>query len=161
MEAFAARHSRWRLGLLFALSLSFVALGLLFAIETRDAAGLVFGGIATAFFGLCAVVIGFRVFDRRVQVRIDCEGIFCRSWSDHAIGWEDIAEVSTWNHRGQRFIILSLKDRARHPPRRGLAAWTAGANRRLTGGDVPLGLTGSDRGFAQALGAIQHFRREP
>lgn len=76
MEAFTARHSSWRLALLFALSFGFVA--------------------------LC-------------------------------------------------FILATM---------RAMSALDAGANRRLTGGDVPLGLTGMGRGFAQALDAIQHFRRE-
>lgn len=159
MEEFTARHSRWRLALLFALALGFVALGFVLALDASDAGGLVIGGLSAGFFGLCAVVIGRKAFDTRVQLRIDRQGVFSRGWSDGVIGWDGISEVSTWHHRGQRFVVLSLKDRAAWPPRPGLAAWTAGINRRLTGGDIPIGLTGMDRGFDEAVAAIEHFRK--
>ncbi|QIQ86631.1 STM3941 family protein [Erythrobacter sp.] len=159
MEVFIARYSRWRLGLLFALALGFVALGFFLMFETGDGGGIVIGGLSTGFFGLCALLIGRKAFDTRVQLRIDRQGVFTRGWSDGVIGWDGISEVSTWHHRGQRFIILSLEDRAVHPPRPGLAAWTAGINRRLTGGDVPIALTGMDRGFDEAFAAIEHFRK--
>jgi hypothetical protein len=34
----------------------------------------------------------------------------------------------------------------------------AGANRALTGGDISISLTGTDRKFAEALSAVERFR---
>ncbi|MEE4206790.1 MAG: STM3941 family protein [Erythrobacter sp.] len=156
MEEFTARPSRWRLGLLCASSLGFVVIGLVLALDRTDAVGQAIGWANAGFFGLCAGVIGRQAFDRRVQLRIGREGIQWTRWSDAVIGWDEIEAVGTWSHGGQRFIVLDLADPARFPGS-GLQGWLAGANRRLTGGDIAIALTGTDRSVAEALAAIDHF----
>ena len=54
-------------------------------------------------------------------------------------------------------IVLQLRDPGRFPGR-GLAAVLAKANRELTGGDISISLTGTDRTTEEALRAINQFR---
>ena len=41
---------------------------------------------------------------------------------------------------------------------RGLAAKLAFLNRKLTGGDISISMTATDRSYDEAMAAIEHFR---
>ena len=167
MQDFVALPSRWRLALMALGAAAFVAIGLwmagMFGAAPRtdrysaDATNAI-GWICVAFFALCGVAIVRRLFDTRAQVRIGPHGILWVRLSDRTIPWSDITDITEWSHRGQRMIILHLRDPARWPPR-GVSALLAGANRALTGGDVAISLTGTDRSFDEAVAAIGRFRR--
>ena len=115
------------------------------------------GWFALIFFGLCSVAWGRRLFDKREQVRIGAAGIRLRSWSEQTIPWSEIVDVTTGSYRRQTSIILHLRDRNLFPGR-GVAALLAGANRGMTGGDIAISLTGTDRKTGHALAAIKRFR---
>lgn len=117
------------------------------------------GWVTAVFFGLCSVGWARRLFDKREHVRIGPQGIRLRPWSDETIPWSEITEVTTWSYKRQTSIILHLRDRSLFPGR-GLAALLAGANRGMTGGDVAISLTGTDRKTEEALAAIERFRSE-
>ncbi len=166
MEEFVAYSSRQRTACLFLGSLAFVALGLWMLgafgpapTSARYPAVLfpVVGWVSILFFGLAAAVWGRRLFDRKAQLSIGAAGILSAPWSDQTIPWSEIADVTTWDFNGQRTIVLLLRDRTRFPGR-GLAAMLADANRGLTGGDLSLSLTGTDRTVEEALFAIDRFR---
>lgn len=166
MDDFVAYPSRWRIALMVLGAWMFVALGLWMLgvfgpppSEGRYSPAVVmvigFGGVV--FFGLCGVVGIGRLFDQREQVRIGPAGVLSIQWSGETIPWSEIVEVTTWSYRGQKAIILRLRDRTRFPGR-GLPALLAGANRSLTGGDLAISLTGTNGRFEDALAAIARFR---
>lgn len=117
---------------------------------------LMIGWSSVVFFGLCGVLWSLRLFDSRERLRIGADGIRSKSWSDQTIPWEEIVDITTWASRGQNAIVLHLRDPAQFPGR-GLAAMLADANRSLTGGDISISLTGTDRTFAEAVLALEQF----
>lgn len=159
MPTFVARPSKIRLGLLLLGSLGFVALGLWIAgiFGSPPAPEKIgWGWASIAFFGLCSIVIARRLADDGDQVTIGPAGIFSKQWSDQTILWSDIVDVSVWEYRRQKSIILKLKDPSRYPSTTVLGKLAA-ANRMLTGGDLPISLTGTDGQFDDAMAAINYF----
>jgi len=166
MGDFTAHNSRWRLALMFVGCIAFVAAGLWMGGALGDApssrrygGGVIFGvgWFSVLFFGLCAVAVAKRYFDRRSQLKIGPCGVFWRPWSDCTIPWSEIADVTVWKHQRQKAIVLHLTDPVRFPAR-GLTRKFGGANRYLTGGDISISLTGTDRSFEEAMWAIEQFR---
>jgi hypothetical protein len=81
-------------------------------------------------------------------------------WSDQTIPWSEIADVTTWSYRGQKAIVLHLRDKTRFPGR-GMATMLSRVNRNLTGGDITISLTGTNRRVEDALSSIHRFRSRP
>ena len=165
-QDFVTYPSRWRIALLVLGSVAFVVLGAWMVggfgpvpVSPRYPPEEIFavGWLSVTFFGLCGAMWTRRLFDGREQLRIGPAGVRSASWSDQTIPWSEIVDVTTWSYRRQRAIILHLRNRGRFPGR-GLAALLAGANRKLTGGDVAISLTGTSRSFDEALAAITRFR---
>ncbi len=166
MEDFIALSSRWRVALMVLGAVAFVALGLwmggLFGPAPEShryprAEVVVVGWFSVVLFGLCGVVAIKRLFAGGEELRIGSAGIRSRPWSDQTVPWSEIVDVTTWSYKGQRSIILHLRDPARFPGR-GLAALLTRANRMFTGGNIAISLTGTDRGFDDAMAAIARFR---
>ena len=171
MPDFVAYNSRWRLALLFAFAVGFVALGTLptgllgevpsFTDSPRrrlpPEVEVSVGWACIAFSGLCAVATGKRFFHGKVQLAIGVNGIISSQWSEKLIPWSEITNVSTWSHKRQKMIILHLKNPDQFPGR-GLAGKLTFANRVLTRGDLAISLTGTDRSFDEAMSAIEEFR---
>ena len=165
MESFVAYPSTWRRALLALAGLGFFVLGLWMVgsfgsvpisrrfpyVETQVA-----GWACLALSGLSVIAYIPKLFETGEQLRIDASGIRYPQWSDTTISWAEIRAITTWNYRRSRFIILHLY----HPrsfPGEGLAALMAGVNRGLTGGDICISLTGTDRGYDEAMTAIDRF----
>jgi len=166
MDEFVAQHSRVRLALFLVGAIGFVGAGLLligafgpprpssrYSPEVMAA----FGWFGIAFFGACAILIAKRLFEGGEALRIGRTGISFAAWSDQTIPWSEIIDISEWSFRGQRSIILHLRDPARFPGK-GVLGFAAKANRALTGGDVPISLTGTNRSFDEAVAAITRYR---
>jgi len=117
------------------------------------------GWLAIVFFGVCAVIIGKRMFETEDVLRIGVEGIWYRYHSPDLMPWSAIAGVGVWKHKGQKIIVLSLLDPAQYPGR-GLAGALSGANRWLVGGDVCISLNGTDRSFSETQTEIAKWRPE-
>ncbi len=169
MEDFIAYPSRTRVVLLGLGAAAFVALGLwmtgIFGAPPdshRYSASTIFalGWICVVFFGLCGAAAIKKLIDAGEQLRIGRSGIRSTPWSDQTIPWSEITDVTTWSHRRQNMIILHLRDPSRFPGR-GIGAMLAGANRRLTGGDIWISMTATDRSFEEAMSAIAQFRKIP
>lgn len=118
---------------------------------------VVIGWFSILAFGFSGLIWSRRLFTKRAHVRIGSNGFFSAQWSDQTIPWPEIEDVTTWTLKGQKDIILHLRDPTRFPGR-GLAAISAGANRRLTGGDIAVSLNGTDRTVEEALASIARFR---
>lgn len=115
------------------------------------------GWICVVFFSGLAFVGAIRLTNPADHLRINRMGIMAPSYTDKLISWSDITEVTTWSHRGQKSLIIKLRDPSRFerkPWRRAIDS----LNRGLTGGDIGLSLTGTDRTLKQALEAIETFR---
>jgi hypothetical protein len=163
MDDFVVYPSRWKIALILSGGLVFVGLGLWMGgvfgpppASHRYPPELVrqIGWVAVVFFSLCCVIGAGRLFDRREQLRIGRDGIRARHWSDRTIPWTEIVDITTWSYRRQTSIILHLRDPALFPGR-GVAGLLAAANRSMTGGDIALSLTGTDRTTEEALAAIE------
>ncbi len=162
-EDFVARYAPARLLLMLCGAIAFVALGLwiggAFGEPPRPGKEI-WGWLAAGLFGLCACAIAPRLGDRDDQLRISPSGIQSKPWSDDLIPWSQISRISVWEHRNQRSILLHLLHPERFPSQR-LLGKLAAANRALTGGDVAITLTGTDRTFDDAMRAIERFAPTP
>lgn len=157
---FVAHNSRWRLLLLLLGGVVFVVLGIWLAgIAGQPLKPGVewIGWLSILFFGACSILIFTRLFDNRDQIRISSSGLYYRQWSEQTIPWEEMVEISVWQFRRQRFIVLSLVRPDQYPSTK-FTGKMAGANRMLTGGDITVNLTGLDRGFDEAWAAIEYYR---
>jgi hypothetical protein len=166
MDDFVAHNSRWRGALLVLGSLAFVVLGLWMTgafgeppSSRRYPAPLMIGigWFTVLFFGVCGVAWVKRLFDESPQLYIGPSGIRWSPWSDQLIPWSEITDVTTWRVKGQNVILLHLRNPGRFPGR-GLGAMLAAANRKLSGGDISISLTGTDRSYDDAMSAIGRFR---
>lgn len=115
------------------------------------------GVVGTVLFVGLEVLVVIRFFDRGEQLRVASDGIYYKQWSESVIPWEQVVGVTVWQYRRQRAIILHLADPRRFPSTT-LLGRLARANRRLTGGDIAISLTPMDRGFDEAMTAIEEYR---
>jgi len=166
MVDFVAYPSRWRIALLILLAATFVTLGLwmvgVFGAppnSRRYPAAVIFvvGWFSVFFFGLCGIVGVKKLFDTSEQLRIGPTGVRWTPWSDLTVPWSEVTDVTTWNYKRNKTIVLHLRNPKQFPCKRSLGIF-AGANRMLTGGDVSISLTATDRTFSEAMSAIERFR---
>ena len=164
-QELAAHSSPWRMALILIGAGAFVALGLwmtgLFgdAPESRRwSPGFVqfIGWSSVLFFGACAIVGIRRAVDTDAQLEVTEQGIHWKPWSQATIPWHEISDVRVWEYRRQRAIVLCLKHPERYPSTSYMGKWAL-VSRRLTGGDIPISLTGMDKSFDEALAAIHDF----
>jgi hypothetical protein len=155
-----AHYSRRKLLLAGLGALAFVAVSLL--ILTRPAPSFldVAGGTAgLLFFGLCIVIVGVRLFDRRAVLVIDETGIFDRRAKDRPLPWSAIAHIRTTRIGHQRFYLVQpsvpLRQFADGRYKRAVLA----LNRPWTRNGFFVGANGLDVSFEQIGAAIHHFRR--
>ena len=120
---------------------------------TFQAAGL----LTVTFFGLSAVSRMRMLVKRSALLCISENGLHWAEWSDAVIPWSEISEVSTWSSKGQRAIVVHLRNADRYPGR-GLRAWMNKINRSFTGGDLVISMNNTDCTFDQAQQAIVRFR---
>ena len=166
MRDFIAYNSRWRVAGLILLAVAFVLLGLWMVgafgappSSRRYPAPLTMGigWLSLVFFGLCGIALAKKFFDAQVQLQIGPSGVRWYPWSDQLVPWSEIQRVTTWSVKRQKFIVLHLRNPERFRGR-GLTAIFGSANRRMTGGDICISLTGTNRSLDDAMSAIAHFR---
>lgn len=166
MNDFVAYPSRRRILSLIALGLIFVALSLwLIGLFGTPPASKRFSPFLTPFVGwggllFSATATAFWIrhfFERREMVRIGPAGVMVRRWSADTIPWNEITEIAPLEINGVKSISLKLRDRNQYPPR-GLAALLARGDRFLTGGDLTISLSATDRQQFEALVAIDQFK---
>jgi hypothetical protein len=165
MTDFVAHPSKWRILLLILGAFAFVAIGLWMLgafgpppdLNGKDPTiAKIVAWFGILFFGLCGIV-GFKMlFDNDVHVRINASGIYWKRWSDATIPWAEITEVGVWEMRGQKCIILNLKNPNRYSST-SIMGKLASVNRKMTGGDVAITLSGTTGGFDSAMATIDHY----
>jgi hypothetical protein len=108
---------------------------------------------------MCGVLGTKRLLDTAEELRIGTAGIRWARWSNQIIPWSEITDVTTWNVKRQKFIILRLRNPALFPRLGILGSIAVRFNHALTGGDIAISLTTTDRSFGEAMSAIDRFRR--
>lgn len=165
MDDFVALTSRKKIALIILGCVGFVGLGLWLAgvvapppASSRYSSDfiLMIGWSSVVFFEFCGILASIRLFNSRERLRIGADGVRSLPWSDQTIPWQEIVDVTTWTFKRQSVIVLHLRDPAQFPGR-GLAALVADANRNLTGGDISISLTGTNRTFEETILAVEQF----
>ena len=164
---FVAYPSRWRLAVLLLVAVAFLMIGL-WAVGTfgpppvsqraSPAFTNAIGWVSIVFFGSCGLALLKAFFDKRERLRIGPAGIHWTVWSGDMIPWVEIADITTWQFKLQKMVVLHLRDATLFPSASPLAAFT-GASRALTGGDIAITLSGTDRSYREAMEAISRFRK--
>lgn len=94
---------------------------------------LIAGWLGAAFFGLCTLVALWRLFTARgTVITISPQGIRDTRIAEEFIPWSAITNISTWEFRNQKAMVLAVKPDIED--RLGLtraAQWTRSANRAL------------------------------
>jgi hypothetical protein len=166
MTNFVAHNSRWRIALLTLVAVGFVAGGLWMVgafgtvpTSRRYSASLTIalGWFTILFFGMAASYGVKKFFDNKPQLEVGPSGIRWTPWSDDLIPWSHITDVSAWSQQRQNYILLHLDDPSRFPGK-GLAGKLARANKMMTGGDIAISVTATDRSFGEAMDAVARFR---
>jgi hypothetical protein len=116
-----------------------------------------FGWLCIVFFGFGGLVLIKAYFYKRERLRINASGIHWTLWSEEMIPWSEISDITTWQFRFQKWIVLHLRDAELFPSASPLAKLSR-ASRALTGGDVAISLTGTDRSYRETMEAIRRFR---
>ena len=143
MTAFEARTSTVRVAIQLAACLMFVGMGALMVID----GGVPAGWLVMAGFAIWFAIILPQLFRRRVELRVDVNGIWWRRWSDGTIPWSAIRQLRALEVENTRSIAIYLTDAAAPPSlrhRTGLA-------------DLAIRLDGTDRDFGDLLAAVREF----
>jgi len=166
IDEFVAYTSRFRLGVMTLVSLIFVFSSLWVegvfghlqttpsSLHHKNELGI---WVGIVFFGLGGLECMRRMFRIREELRVGTAGIRWAAWSDQTIPWSEITDVTTSQGFVQRFINLRLRDPARFPGH-GTLGWLAPLNRAMTGGEISVSLSLTNRSFRDAIIAIQRFR---
>lgn len=155
--AFEAHASRWRLILLLAGSLGFVALGVfLLTIDPPSTKRTLVGWAAIVVFGAFFLIGLPRLKDQGAVIRVDQRGIWWKRWSGDTIPWSAIERISVGEIRGQRFACLFLRDPRAYPSST-FVGKLAAANKAMGFGDVALTASSTDKSFADLMAAIERF----
>jgi hypothetical protein len=110
------------------------------------------GWAAMLFFGIAAIVILLRVFDRNDQIVIDSRGLYWKLWSSDVIPWSQITDVRESAIRRQRFLCIYLKDPGRYPSGT-LLGRLGSTNKALGYGDIAINAMGTDKSFDELKSA--------
>jgi hypothetical protein len=163
---FEAYNSPWKLILLFALSLGFVATGAWMAglfgevphSRRLGSTTPYWGWITIGLFGFGTTVMLKRISYSGPFLRVDERGIWKTGIpSDHFVAWSEIEKIDCIRVNRNRFVGISLKDRSK------IASnwWRSilvGINERTTGFQGSYTTTGTDRSFDELVEAIERFR---
>jgi hypothetical protein len=121
-------------------------------------AEIIFGGLATLFFGWATLILVSRVFNRDIVMRIDDQGFWWAPMSDQTIPWPAVDHAWVASVRGRKFISIRLRDSKRFEWKGRFRFFNA-LNRLLRFGDVTLSVQGLNCSFDELRSAIEHHVR--
>lgn len=131
-EHFEARYSPLRVAPYLLGSLTFVALGWLLFARVAELPARIGGFAVILVFGAFCVLFASKLFDRRVQVRIDGRGLVCLAHSDRPIALRSIKQVAD---RGA-WLALYLYKPQKYPPTQPVRRMLMAVNNWLSQGAV-------------------------
>jgi hypothetical protein len=154
---FEAKASRWRVLLLLAGALGFVAIGIwLLRLDAPTPKRTLAAWAGIIIFGVLFLIGLPRLFQQGVVLRIDARGIWWRQWSDQTIPWIAIERISVGKIQRQRFACLFLTD-PRAFPSATLQGKLARTNKAMGFGGIALNISGTDQSFDAMMAAIIRF----
>src|ERR1700688_304235 len=112
MEPLVFRNARFKYALVFLISLVFAASGLflLFAAPHQSPRDRWIAGSVSLFFGSCAAVFAWQIFDNRPRLTIDDLGIDDRTLGVGKIPWSEITTAYRQSIRCNEFICLEVRN---------------------------------------------------
>jgi len=165
MDDFVALRSNWRMVALICLSLGFVAVGVWMTGLFNDvpvtrrypfAVTVVAGWFCIAVFSIVALAGVKGLLGPSEVLRLGPDGVRWTPWSDQTLPWTEVADVTTWQFKGQKSLLLRLHDPCSFPAKTALAS--QGLNRAISGGDICISFAGTNRTIEEALSAVHRFR---
>jgi hypothetical protein len=102
--------SKKKISVLFFGSILFVVSGFIVLNKSPDPKNVLIGWSGIVFFGLCAVYLGYKLFDKKAAVIINNEGIIDNS-SGAAVGlvkWARISGAEEYQIYGHRILKISI-----------------------------------------------------
>ena len=154
MTPFEAKASHWRVLLLLAGALGFVAVGIwLLRLDAPTTKRTLVAWAGIIIFGAFFLIGLPRLFQQGVVLRIDARGVWWRQWSDQTIPWSAIDRISAGKVQRQRFACLFLSD-PRAFPSTTLQGKLARTNKAMGFGDIALNTSGTDQSFDAMMAAI-------
>jgi len=164
------RARRWKLTLLFLLSVGMTAASAWLAFGIPIPAVFVFAGIGAVgivgmlFFGIAGGWILSRLLSHRVSLVIHREGILGNSSAIPAgqIAWKQMSRIEITAVADQRFIGIDVHDRTALRSRRSwLQRWIENANVGVGGFPINIPATTLDRPIEQLLELIVRYWKDP
>jgi hypothetical protein len=156
-------QKKYRLWLVFLGALAFTAAGVWMAVHPvelnqgrfRNATvNAIMGGTGSVFFGICAWFIGRKLRTGEPGLIIDPGGFTDNSSATAAgwVPWSDVENLSIVQVRGQRFVLVQVRNPANYLLRAsGLAKKAMEMNDRMYGSPVLLSATGLQLGFDELM----------
>ena len=92
-----------------------------------------------AFFGLVAVLVSIRIFDRRPALVIDSDGLMVHvpGIAGERVPWKEIRAITITTVSAQRMVTVVLKDPQKYAPRNNpLGLWMHNYSLKLTGSPI-------------------------
>lgn len=156
---FEARWSRFRVALLLLAALGFVAIPVGFIANGSEPTLklLIAAILGIPFFSLAAAILARRLFQTETAVEVNERGIVYRQWSDATVLWKDMRGIAPYAIGRQKMLGIILRNPAKYPGR-GVLARLAKINKRFSGYDITVSMTGTDRSFDELLDAIDAFQ---
>ncbi len=111
-QPIVVRNSKWKLLLMWLLSLAFVLMGLLMVISSsHDSKNFYVGLLAMSFFGLGLLVFLLQMFTPSIILTIDSEVIhsFYSFWRPITIKWQEVNSISsTRSIRSRTYLTFNV-----------------------------------------------------
>lgn len=153
-------RSKTKMLLLLAGAIVFVVVSVfmawtLYLDEGAGSFGVFIGLVGFLFFGFCAVLILFKLLDRRPALEFSAEGLLSRDISEQRIAWHDILAARLVIYQKQPIIELILSPQAEQSlPFTRTVRYTRAANRGLGFEGVCISGVGLDRPPADVIAMI-------
>lgn len=143
--------SKLKIGLLFTGAVIFVILGIQFAINPEEWLSSrskspefvrIMGIISTIFFGVCGIFIGRKLFDRKIGLTIDENGITdnTNATSIGLIEWDDIIGVDRIEIASSKILIIKTDKPNKYIERakNGISKRAMKANNKMYGSPISI-----------------------
>ena len=153
---FVARYAMGKSSLLLLGGVFFVAI-CIWAIDRADGFRAILAGLGAVFFGICVALILSTLFDRRDILVVDRNGFRDLRLSSKPIAWRNVTALGEWSHRGQRFILVTLRVPLDKSSQTTFQSLTVQVNRWFTGHDLYIAVSGLTAGYDDIADAIRRY----
>src|SRR5215469_11642791 len=110
METLVISNSRWKYLLLLVASLGFVGAGVLILQNERSTGAGWIAWSSILFFGACAAVFIWQLFDSRPRLKLDDRGVEDRTLGVGVIPWCEITDAYVKSIKSNDFVCLVVRN---------------------------------------------------